>query len=166
MKLSQLSSSSSSSGWQPCVCLGLPPSDVATDHFSVLGCQPCTKPTGIPKDRCSSVEVFPPLLTSRHFKASGTHCPTLRCVCGVYHSGSMVYGLCPSSRILNNLKHEVSETRSVSVFRWRNGDAFPLGSLRNVNLSHWTLGSVQFSSVQLNTTPVASGQYILNGCCT
>jgi hypothetical protein len=43
------------------------------------------------------------------------------------HWGS---GLCPSSGILKTRKHDVSETGSVSVLRWREGDTYSVGSLR------------------------------------
>jgi hypothetical protein len=41
-----------------------------------------------------------------------------------------VFGLFPSSGILENRKHDVSETGSVSVLRW--------GPLERANLNHWT----------------------------
>jgi hypothetical protein len=41
-----------------------------------------------------------------------------------------VSGPCPSSEILNIRKHEVSETGSVSVPRWGEGDTYSAGSLR------------------------------------
>jgi hypothetical protein len=38
--------------------------------------------------------------------------------------------LCSSSGILNTIKHSVSETGSVPVFRWGEGDTYSVGSLR------------------------------------
>jgi hypothetical protein len=38
--------------------------------------------------------------------------------------------LCPTSRILNTRKNNVSETGSVSVLRWGDGDTYSVGSLR------------------------------------
>jgi hypothetical protein len=40
------------------------------------------------------------------------------------------YGLCPSSKIKNIKKHNVSETGSVFVFSWGEGDTCSVGSLR------------------------------------
>jgi hypothetical protein len=50
-----------------------------------------------------------------------------------------VFGLFPSSDILVTRKHNVSETGSVSVLRWR-GEKIPihLGPLEWANLNHWT----------------------------
>jgi hypothetical protein len=49
-----------------------------------------------------------------------------------------VFGLFPSSGILENRKHDVSETGSVSVLRWRREKTpTQLGPLERANLSHW-----------------------------
>jgi hypothetical protein len=40
-----------------------------------------------------------------------------------------VSGLCPSTGILNTRKHNVTETASVSVLRWREGHTYSVGSL-------------------------------------
>jgi hypothetical protein len=49
-----------------------------------------------------------------------------------------VFGLFPSSGILENRKDDVSETGSVSLLRWR-GEKTPsqLGPLEKANLNHW-----------------------------
>jgi hypothetical protein len=49
-----------------------------------------------------------------------------------------VLGLFPSSGILENRKHDVSETGSVSVIRLRGKIPTQLGSLEGTNLNHWT----------------------------
>jgi hypothetical protein len=41
-----------------------------------------------------------------------------------------MFGLCPSSDILETIKHNVSETGSVSVLRWGGEDTYSVGSLR------------------------------------
>jgi hypothetical protein len=41
-----------------------------------------------------------------------------------------VFGLCPSSGILETRKHNISESRSVSVHRWEGQDTSSLESLR------------------------------------
>jgi hypothetical protein len=45
----------------------------------------------------------------------------------------------PSSGILGNRGHDVSETGSVSVFRWERKTPTQLGRLERANLSHWTI---------------------------
>jgi hypothetical protein len=55
-------------------------------------------------------------------------------------SGSQSYqfsGLCSSSGILISRKHIVSETESVSILRWVEGDTL-WSSLERANLTHWT----------------------------
>jgi hypothetical protein len=42
-----------------------------------------------------------------------------------------VSGLCSLSENLNTRKHNVSENESVSVFRWRMGNTYSVGTLRN-----------------------------------
>jgi hypothetical protein len=42
----------------------------------------------------------------------------------------LVFGLCPSSGILENRKHDVSETGCVSVLRWRGKTPTQLGPLK------------------------------------
>jgi hypothetical protein len=49
-----------------------------------------------------------------------------------------IFGLCPSSGILETRKHNVSETGSVSVLRWREETPILLGPLERANLNHWT----------------------------
>jgi hypothetical protein len=44
------------------------------------------------------------------------------------------FGLCPSSGILKTRKHNISETGSFSVLRWRGEDTYSVGSLEK-NLS-------------------------------
>jgi hypothetical protein len=45
----------------------------------------------------------------------------------------------PSSGILETRKHDVSETGSVSVLRWKGGeDTYSVGPLWKANLNHWT----------------------------
>jgi hypothetical protein len=53
-----------------------------------------------------------------------------------------VSGLCPSSGILNTRKHNVSETGSVSIMKWGEGDTL-LGPLVPVS-SFW---NIVFSSI-------------------
>jgi hypothetical protein len=51
-----------------------------------------------------------------------------------------VFGLFPTSGILGNRKHDVSETGSVSIFRCVGGEGktpTQLGPLGRVNLNHW-----------------------------
>jgi hypothetical protein len=48
------------------------------------------------------------------------------------------FKFCPSSGILENRKHNVSETGSVSVHRWRGEATYSLGPLDRANLNHWT----------------------------
>jgi hypothetical protein len=43
-----------------------------------------------------------------------------------------VFGLCPSSGILDTRKHNVSETGSVFVLRLVGGDTYSVGSLRKI----------------------------------
>jgi hypothetical protein len=50
-----------------------------------------------------------------------------------------VSGLCPSSRILNTRKHNVSETGSVSVLRWRGDTPTLLRPLEKTNHNHLAL---------------------------
>jgi hypothetical protein len=47
-----------------------------------------------------------------------------------------VFGLFPSSGILENRKHYVSQTESVSVLRWRGKTLTQLSPLESTNLSH------------------------------
>jgi hypothetical protein len=47
-----------------------------------------------------------------------------------------ISGLCPSSWIVNTRKHNVSETGSVFVLRWEEGDTTLLGPLERANLNH------------------------------
>jgi hypothetical protein len=54
-----------------------------------------------------------------------------------------VFGLFLSFGILQNRKHDVSETRSVSVLRW--GEDTYSGPLERANLNHW------ITSVKLNS---------------
>jgi hypothetical protein len=42
----------------------------------------------------------------------------------------LVSGLCPSTGILNTIKHTVPETGSVSVFRWAKGNTSSVGSVQ------------------------------------
>jgi hypothetical protein len=49
-----------------------------------------------------------------------------------------VFGLFPSSGILENRKHDDSETGSVSVLRWEGKTSTQLGPLETANLNHWT----------------------------
>jgi hypothetical protein len=49
-----------------------------------------------------------------------------------------IFGLCPSSGILETRKH-VSETGSVSAFRWDGRTPTQLGPLERANLNHWTM---------------------------
>jgi hypothetical protein len=51
-----------------------------------------------------------------------------------------IFGLHPSSGILETRKHNISETASVSVLRWRGRDPYAVGSLRKwlrLALSKW-----------------------------
>jgi hypothetical protein len=48
-----------------------------------------------------------------------------------------VFGLFPSSGILGTRKHDVSETRSVSVLRFWGKTATQLGPLDRANLNYW-----------------------------
>jgi hypothetical protein len=54
-----------------------------------------------------------------------------------------VFGLCPSSGILETRKHNVLETGSVSVLRWEGEAHTPLGPLERANLNHWTTRQVK-----------------------
>jgi hypothetical protein len=49
-----------------------------------------------------------------------------------------VFGLCPSSGILETRKHNVLETGFVSVLRWGGNTSTQLGPLESANLNHWT----------------------------
>jgi hypothetical protein len=51
-----------------------------------------------------------------------------------------VFGLLPTSGILETRKHDVSETGSVSVLRWRGKTPTQLGPLERANLDHWSTG--------------------------
>jgi hypothetical protein len=52
-----------------------------------------------------------------------------------------VFGLLTSFGILENRKHDVSETGSVSVLRLGRGNTpTQLGPLERANLNHWTTG--------------------------
>jgi hypothetical protein len=55
-----------------------------------------------------------------------------------------VSGLCPLCGILNNRKHNVSETGSVSVFRWGKGENYSVGAVRK---------SVQWLRLALSKSP-------------
>jgi hypothetical protein len=48
-----------------------------------------------------------------------------------------VFGVCPSSGILEIIKHNVSETGSVSFLRW-GGRRLLLDPLERTNVNHWT----------------------------
>jgi hypothetical protein len=48
-----------------------------------------------------------------------------------------VFGLFPSSGILENRKHDVSETRSVFVLKWGGKTPTQLGPIERANLHHW-----------------------------
>jgi hypothetical protein len=48
------------------------------------------------------------------------------------------FGLLPLSRILGNRGHDVSETGSVSFFRWERKTPTQLVPLERANLNHWT----------------------------
>jgi hypothetical protein len=57
----------------------------------------------------------------------------------VYHNKNYwVFGISPSSGILGNRKHDVSETRSVSVLRCGGKTSTQLGPLDRANLNNWT----------------------------
>jgi hypothetical protein len=47
-----------------------------------------------------------------------------------------VFGLSPSSGIIETRKHDVSETGSVSVFRWGGKTSTQLGPLERAKLNH------------------------------
>jgi hypothetical protein len=51
--------------------------------------------------------------------------------------------LCPSSGILKSRKHNILETGSVSVPRWRNTPTL-LDPLERANLNYWCYSSIQF----------------------
>jgi hypothetical protein len=48
-----------------------------------------------------------------------------------------VFGLHPSSGILETRKHNVSETGSVSILKWGGKTPTQLGPLERANLNHW-----------------------------
>jgi hypothetical protein len=50
-----------------------------------------------------------------------------------------VCGLCRSSGVLKPRKHNVSETESVSILMWREGDTTLLGPLERANLNDWEI---------------------------
>jgi hypothetical protein len=56
-----------------------------------------------------------------------------------------VFGLCPSSGILETRKHNVSETESVSVLRSGGKTPTQLGTLERANLSPVQSSPIQFS---------------------
>jgi hypothetical protein len=49
-----------------------------------------------------------------------------------------VFGLRPSSGILETTEHNISETRSASVLRLEGETSTLLGPLEEANLNHWT----------------------------
>jgi hypothetical protein len=53
----------------------------------------------------------------------------------------MSFGLFLSSSILENRKHDVSESGSVSVLMWGGEDIYSVGPLKRADLNHWTTGS-------------------------
>jgi hypothetical protein len=48
----------------------------------------------------------------------------------MYFQNYWVFGLLPTSGILEHRKHDVSETGYVAVVRWEREDTYPVGSLR------------------------------------
>jgi hypothetical protein len=57
-----------------------------------------------------------------------------------YDQNHWVFGPSPSSGILGNRKHDVSETGSVSVLRCvgGGGNTYSVGSLDRADINHWT----------------------------
>jgi hypothetical protein len=75
-----------------------------------------------------------------------------------------LFGLCPSSDIVDTRKHNVSETGSVSVLRWGGGGTYIVGSLR-ANLNHW-ITSIRFTTaIELPVTTLirreVAGKYAI-----
>jgi hypothetical protein len=60
------------------------------------------------------------------------------------------FRLFPSFGILETRKHDVSETGSVSVFRWRGKTSTQLGSLERANLNQ----SVEYRTMEKSKNPV------------
>jgi hypothetical protein len=56
-----------------------------------------------------------------------------------------VFGLFPSSGILGNGKHDVSETGFVSVLGWSGKTPIHLDPLDTANLNHWTMVAFSIS---------------------
>jgi hypothetical protein len=56
----------------------------------------------------------------------------------IYAQNYWVFGLCPSSGILENREHEVSDTGTVSVLKRGGKTPTQLVPLEKANLNHWT----------------------------
>jgi hypothetical protein len=63
------------------------------------------------------------------------------------HLNYWVFGLYPSLGIPETRKHDISETGSISILRWR-GEKTPtqLGPLERANLNHFLRGPTEFAS--------------------
>jgi hypothetical protein len=57
---------------------------------------------------------------------------------GVQHSGLLCFWTLPIFR--HSKEQYVSKTESFSVFRWRVGDTYLLGTLERANFNHWMIG--------------------------
>jgi hypothetical protein len=55
-----------------------------------------------------------------------------------YTQKCAVSGLCPLLGVLKCRKHNISETGSVSILVWWEGDTCPVGPWETTNLNHWT----------------------------
>jgi hypothetical protein len=62
-----------------------------------------------------------------------------------------IFGLFPTPGMLENRKHDVSETGSVSVLRWGGKTPTQLGPLERSTLHHWTT-SVRFTQLFYHLT--------------
>jgi hypothetical protein len=60
-----------------------------------------------------------------------------------------VFGLCPSSGILETRKHNVSRTGYVSVLRWEGEDPYSVGSRRVIEVSYNRLTIYRLTQLQL-----------------
>jgi hypothetical protein len=78
------------------------------------------------------------------------------------------FGLFPSSGILENRKHDVSETGSLSVVRWGGKTPTQLGPLERHNLTHWTfrIYLMEMNSIKAQKYKKQNGQLDKMDKCT
>jgi hypothetical protein len=65
-----------------------------------------------------------------------------------------VFGLFPSSGILESRKHNVLETGSISILRWGGKTPILLSPIERVNLNHWTTPQSQSYFMTASLPPI------------